>query len=281
MPRNGNVAFPEIDPVAFSVGFLTVRWYGLMYVVGFIGAWALAQYRTRRSDLSFSRDDVDTLIFYLAVGLILGARAGYVVFYNFDLFMREPSYLFRVWEGGMSFHGGLVGVIAAGWLFSKRYKKEFLRTTDFFAPLAPIGLTAGRFGNFINAELYGRPTDVPWGMIFPGAGPLPRHPSQLYQMALEGVLLFAILWWYSGRPRPAGVVSGLFLFLYGVFRTFVELFREPDAHIGFISGEWLTMGMLLSLPMVAAGAYFVIRGYQKVPDSSSASNVKHGRKSVK
>ncbi len=259
--------FPEIDPIAIEIGFLKIRWYGLMYVIGFLGAWLLAQYRTRRDDVSFNREQVDSLIFYLALGLIVGARVGYVIFYNFGLFMREPSYLLRVWEGGMSFHGGALGVMAASWLFKRNYGKGYLEITDYFLPFAPIGLCAGRVGNFINAELWGRTTDVPWGVIFPHGGPLPRHPSQLYEAALEGVVLFTILMLYSMKPRARGSVSGLLLLCYGLFRTFVEFFREPDAHIGYLAGGWLTMGMILSFPMVVAGAGLLVWAHTRRSES--------------
>jgi len=264
------LTFPEIDPIAVEIGFIKIRWYGLMYVIGFFAAWMLARYRTRRrADIDFTNEDIDGIIFYLALGVIVGARVGYVLFYNFGLFLREPSYLFRVWEGGMSFHGGVIGVVVAAWLFGKRYRKSFLAIFDLITPFAPIGLAAGRIGNFINAELWGRTTDVSWAMVFPGGGPLPRHPSQLYEAALEGVALFLILWFYSARPRPRGAVAGLFLFGYGVFRTFVEFFREPDDHIGYLAGDWLTMGILLSLPMVLIGGAIVIWAYRTQPTAES------------
>lgn len=260
------LTFPEIDPIAIDIGFIKIRWYGLMYVIGFFAGWTLARYRAkRRSDIDFTGEDIDGIIFYLALGVIIGARVGYVLFYNFGLFLREPLYLFRVWEGGMSFHGGVIGVIVAAWLFGRRYQKSFLAIFDLITPFAPIGLAAGRIGNFINAELWGRTTDVPWGMVFPGGGSLPRHPSQLYEAALEGLALFLILWFYSVKPRPRGAVAGLFLLGYGAFRTFVEFFREPDGHIGYLVGDWLTMGILLSLPMVIAGVAIVYWAYRTQP----------------
>jgi phosphatidylglycerol:prolipoprotein diacylglycerol transferase len=185
--------------------------------------------------------------------VILGGRIGYTLFYGFDQLRADPAFVLRIWQGGMSFHGGLLGVLIAAWLFGRRHGHRFFAVTDFIAPLVPIGLGAGRLGNFINGELWGRVSDLPWAMVFPHAGPLPRHPSQLYEFALEGVVLFAVLWLYSARPRPCMAVSGLFLVGYGLARSAVEFAREPDPHLGFLAGDWLTMGMLLSLPMVLAG----------------------------
>jgi len=193
---------------------------------------------------------------------VLGGRAGYVLFYNFDKFLADPLWLFAVWEGGMSFHGGLLGVIIAMYWFGQKHGKSLMEMGDFIAPLIPIGLGAGRVGNFIGGELWGRTTDLPWGVIFPRGGDLPRHPSQLYEFVLEGVVLFIVLWWFSSKPRPRMAVSGLFLLLYGVFRSMVEFVREPDAHIEFIAFNWLTMGQLLSLPMILIGGAFIWFAYQ-------------------
>lgn len=255
---------PDFDPVAFSLGPLEIHWYGLTYVAAFLGGWWLASLRTRRADSPLSREQLGDLLFYLAIGAILGGRFGFVVFYHFDRFLADPLWLFRIWEGGMAFHGGLIGVLVAMLLFARRLGLRFFQVADFVAPLVPVGLGLGRLGNFINGELWGRPTDVPWGMVFPRAGDeLARHPSQLYQFALEGVLLFAVLWWFSARPRPRMAISGLFLAGYGVVRSSVEFFREPDEHLGFIAMEWMTMGQLLSLPMLLAGVAMMVWAYRR------------------
>lgn len=258
---------PDFDPVAVSLGPLQVRWYGLMYMFGFLSGWQLGRWRARLSQTRpgapgvWKQEEMDDLIAWLVVGLIVGARLGYMLFYDFAGWMRDPLQLLRVWEGGMSFHGGAIGVCAAFWLFAKKTGRSFLQVADFVVPLAPPGLAFGRLGNFINGELWGRPTDLPWAVVFPDprAGGLPRHPSQLYEMALEGVALFAILWWYSSKPRPVGRTAGLFTLGYGSFRFLVEFAREPDAHIGYLAFGWLTMGMLLCLPMMAVGGWLFFR----------------------
>jgi phosphatidylglycerol:prolipoprotein diacylglycerol transferase len=259
---------PDLDPVAIAIGPVKVHWYGLMYLVGFLGGWALGRWRAGRPGSTWSRDDVSDLLFYIAVGVIVGGRLGYVLFYNPAYFAQHPLEIVAIWSGGMSFHGGLLGVIAAMWLFGRRGRRGFWAVADFVAPLVPVGLGAGRIGNFINHELWGRVTDMPWGMVFQGpeAGPLPRHPSQLYQAALEGLVLFAVLWIYSRHPRPAGRVSGLFLLLYGIFRFLVEFVREPDPQLGFLAFGWVTMGQVLSLPMIVFGAWLLWR-----PRRSSAA----------
>jgi phosphatidylglycerol:prolipoprotein diacylglycerol transferase len=256
---------PDFDPVAFSIGPLKVRWYGLMYLVGFVTAWALGRYRAKRPASGWQPTQVDDLVFYGAMGVILGGRIGYVVFYGFSAFLHNPLMLFKVWEGGMSFHGGLLGVLIAMLLFTRKVNKSFFEITDFIAPLIPQGLFFGRIGNFINGELWGRVSELPWAMVFhtPGAGSLPRHPSQLYEAALEGVVLFIILWLYSARPRPVRAVSGLFLVCYGVFRFTVEFVREPDAQLGYIAFDWLTMGQLLSLPMILFGVWLLVLAYRR------------------
>lgn len=256
--------YPQIDPVAISIGPVKIHWYGLTYLVGFLSAWFLGRLRARKPGSPLNEEQMGDLIFYAALGVILGGRFGYVVFYNFELFLADPLWLFRIWEGGMAFHGGLLGVLIAMAWFARKIGRTFFQITDFVAPLVPIGLGAGRIGNFINGELWGKPTDVAWGMVFPKApDALVRHPSQLYQFAMEGILLFAILWWFSARPRPRMAVSGLFLALYGVFRIIAEFFRQPDAQLGYLALDWITMGQVLSLPMVLAGVAMMIWAYRR------------------
>lgn len=208
------------------------------------------------------KDEVSDLLFAGFLGVVLGGRIGYVLFYQFDAFLADPLFLFKVWTGGMSFHGGLLGVIAAMFWFARKTKRTFFTVSDFIAPLVPFGLGAGRMGNFINGELWGRVTDVPWAMVFPTGGPFARHPSQLYEFALEGVVLFLILNWFIRKPRPAGAVSGLFLIGYGAFRFIVEFFREPDAHLGLF-GDWISMGQILSTPMIILGALMMVWAYRR------------------
>ena len=279
---------PDIDPVAVSLGPISVHWYGLMYLIGFAAAWGLAM---RRSGFDYSpikRDHVDDLIFYSAVGVVLGGRFGYVLFYNFDKFLLDPLWLFKVWEGGMSFHGGMLGVIAAMWLYARRIKVGIGELLDFVVPLVPIGLGMGRIGNFIGQELWGRAADasaVPWAMVFPNDPQgIARHPSQLYQAALEGVLLFAIVYGFSSRPRPVWSVGGLFIACYGCFRFVVEFFREPDSHIGFDALGWLTRGQLLSLPMIVVGLLLVLHAYRQratIPVAPPVSRRQQGKKTGK
>jgi phosphatidylglycerol:prolipoprotein diacylglycerol transferase len=245
---------PQFDPVAISLGPLAVRWYGLMYLVGFVLFMVLGRYRARHNVLTgWLPRDVDDLLFYGVLGVILGGRLGYVLFYKPAYYLANPLEILAVWQGGMAFHGGFLGVLVAVWFYARRTRRNFLDVTDFVAPLIPLGLAAGRLGNFINAELVGRVTDVPWAMIFPSVDNLPRHPSQLYQFALEGVLLFAILWWYGSRARPRGAISGLFLLGYGVLRFAAEFFRQPDEFLGLL-GLGLSMGQWLSVPMILGGA---------------------------
>lgn len=256
--------YPQFDPVALSLGPIQVHWYGLTYLVGFAAGWWLGRIRSHKPWSPLNEQQVGDLLFYMALGVILGGRFGYVLFYNFDVFLADPLWLLRVWEGGMSFHGGLLGVMLAFWWYGRKTGAGFWRIADFVAPLVPVGLGAGRIGNFINGELWGKPTDVPWAMVFPQApDSLARHPSQLYQFALEGVALFAILWWFSARPRPRMAVSGLFLIGYGVFRFLVEFVREPDPQLGYLAFDWLTMGQVLSTPMIAAGAILMIIAYRR------------------
>lgn len=260
----------DIDPVLLDVGPLKVHWYGVMYLVGFAAAWWLGCVRARKPGSGWTEEQVSDLVFWGAMGVVLGGRFGYVLFYNFDQFLADPLWLFAVWEGGMSFHGGLLGVIFVLWMWGRKYNKSLLEMGDFVAPLIPIGLGAGRVGNFIGGELWGRATDLPWGVVFPRtADGLARHPSQLYEFALEGVLLFIILWWYSSQPRPRMAVSGLFLMLYGLFRSLVELVREPDSHLGFLAFDWLTMGQLLSVPMILIGAGMIGVAYARSVESAN------------
>lgn len=249
----------EINPVALELGPLKVHWYGLMYLIGFAAAWWLGVRRARKPGSGWTEEQISDVIFWGAMGVVLGGRAGYVIFYNFDRFIEDPLWLFAVWEGGMSFHGGLLGVIAAMYLFGRKHGKSLFEMTDFIAPLIPVGLGAGRIGNFIGGELWGRVTDQPWGVVFPRGGDLPRHPSQLYEFVLEGVVLFVVLWWFSAKPQPRMAVSGMFLLLYGCFRSLVEFVREPDEHIMFLAFDWLTMGQLLSLPMIFLGGFLLLR----------------------
>ncbi len=255
---------PQFDPVAISLGPLKVHWYGLTYLVGFLVGWWLGRIRARKPWSPINEQQMGDVLFYIAIGVILGGRFGYVLFYNFDRFLMDPLWLLRVWEGGMSFHGGLLGVMLAMWWFGRKVGRSFFEIADFIAPLVPVGLGAGRIGNFINGELWGRATDVPWGMVFPQApDDLARHPSQLYQFALEGVVLFIALWWFSSRPRPKMAVSGLFLALYGSFRFVVEFVRQPDVQLGYLAFDWLTMGQLLSLPMIVAGLALMVFAYRR------------------
>ncbi|OOZ38784.1 prolipoprotein diacylglyceryl transferase [Solemya pervernicosa gill symbiont] len=257
------LTYPNIDPVALALGPVKIHWYGLMYLIGFAAAWWLGRFRARKADSGWKVEQIDDLIFYAALGVILGGRIGYILFYNFANFIDNPLILIRIWEGGMSFHGGLLGVLVSMLLFGRKVEKGFFTITDFIAPLVPVGLMAGRIGNFINGELWGRVTDHSIGMVFPGGGPMPRHPSQLYEAALEGLILFLLLWWFSAKPRPRMAVSGLFLIGYGVARTVVEFAREPDDHLGFIAFDWLTMGQMLSLPMVMFGVVLLAFAYRR------------------
>jgi phosphatidylglycerol:prolipoprotein diacylglycerol transferase len=268
--------YPAIDPVALAIGPIQIHWYGLMYLIGFAGGWWLGRIRAARPGSGWTPKDVDDLLFYIALGVILGGRLGYTIFYNLPVFLQNPLSLFAIWQGGMSFHGGLLGVMFAMWLFGRRRARPFFQVTDFIAPFVTIGLGAGRVGNFINGELWGRFTSLPWGFQLPcgrfpeycsgqlygTAWSLPVHPSQLYEALLEGLLLFLILWLYSSRPRPVMATSGLFLVCYGIFRFLVEFVRLPDAHIGYLAFGWLTMGHLLTLPMLIGGLILLVLAYR-------------------
>jgi len=255
--------FPNIDPVAISLGPVQIHWYGLMYMVGFIAAWWLIRRWALKANSGWTLQQVDDLIFYCALGVVLGGRFGYIFFYNFDTFLQDPLMILRVWEGGMSFHGGILGVAAAMYLFARQTGHAFLEVADRVAVVTPIGLGAGRIGNFINSELWGRTTDVPWGVVFPNGGALPRHPSQLYEFALEGVVLFVCLALYSRFKPPVGALAATLVLLYGAFRFIVEFFRMPDQHLGFVAFGWMTKGQLLSLPMVGIGLLVLMWVYQR------------------
>ncbi|QUJ67996.1 prolipoprotein diacylglyceryl transferase [Photobacterium sp. GJ3] len=260
--NQGYLTFPNFDPVLFEIGPLAIRWYGLMYLVGFMFALWLANRRADKPNSGWTRDQVSDLLFFGFLGVVVGGRVGYVLFYNFDVFLADPLYLFKVWTGGMSFHGGLLGVMTAMLWYARKQGRRFFDVADFVAPLVPFGLGAGRLGNFINGELWGRVTEVPWAMVFPTGGPLPRHPSQLYEFFLEGLVLLIILNVFIRKPRPAGAVSGLFLIGYGTFRFLVEYCREPDAQLGLFGG-WISMGQILSLPMIIGGALLMLWAYKR------------------
>lgn len=256
------LTYPNIDPVAISLGPLQVHWYGLMYIFGIGAAWIMARRRAQEPGFPWTASQIEDLIFYCAIGLMIGGRLGYIVFYNFSAFLHDPAMIFRVWEGGMSFHGGMLGAFAGMWVFARSVGARFFEVTDFIAPYVPLGLFTGRIGNFINGELWGKPSDVPWAMVFPSGGPEPRHPSQLYEAMLEGVVLFILLQWYLRLNPPRTAVSGMFLLLYGIFRFGVEFVRLPDAHIGYLAFGWLTMGMILTLPMIVVGLLILAYAYR-------------------
>jgi phosphatidylglycerol---prolipoprotein diacylglyceryl transferase len=255
---------PNFDPIAFHLGPLPVRWYGIMYLVGFALAFWLGRLRIKRAQSgAVTLALLDDLLFFGVLGVVLGGRLGYVLFYKPGYYLlQNPLEIPAVWHGGMSFHGGFLGVLLAVWWVARKHRLRWLEVTDFLAPLAPLAFAAGRLGNFINGELPGRVTTVPWGMVFPGAGPLPRHPSQLYQFALEGVLLFVILWIYSAKPRPVGAVSAVFLIGYGSLRFAVEFFREPDDFLGLLALN-LSMGQWLSAPMIVAGIALLVWAWRR------------------
>ncbi|MEE9352318.1 MAG: prolipoprotein diacylglyceryl transferase [Thiotrichaceae bacterium] len=267
------ITHPNIDPVAIKLGPLAVHWYGIMYVIGFLAFLYLGKMRARRKGSLIAPEQVDDMMFYGALGVVLGGRLGYVLFYSFDKFLQDPIMLFKTTQGGMSFHGGLLGVLFISWLLARKYKLKFLEIGDFIAPMIPIGLGAGRIANFLNQELWGKPTDVAWGVVFPKSGDgIARHPSQIYEFLLEGVVLFLILWIYSKKPRPVGRISGLFLLFYGLFRAFVEFYRLPDAHVGYLAFGWLTEGQLLSLPMIIFGLILIALSYRHLPNSNTQGN---------
>lgn len=247
----------HINPILIEVGPFRLSWYGLMYVLGFAASYFLVRYQMKRKDFGVSKLEIENLYFYLILGLVIGARLGYVLFYDLAMYLADPLEIFAIWHGGMSFHGGLIGVLIVGILFCWKNKKSFWKIADLIIVTVPIGLGLGRIGNFINGELFGRVTEVPWGMIFPKGGPLPRHPSQLYESALEGGLLFLILWYLKDKKLPDGSLLGIFLILYGAFRFFVEFFREPDVQLGYILGPF-TMGQVLCSVMILGGVCLMI-----------------------
>ena len=247
----------NINPILIELGPFRLSWYGLMYVFGFVASYLLVKYQMKQKDFGISKLEVENLYFYLILGLVIGARLGYILFYDLKMYLENPFEIVAIWHGGMSFHGGLIGVLIVGIVFCWKNKKSFWKVSDLIIVTAPMGLGLGRIGNFINGELYGRVTQVPWGMIFPKGGPLPRHPSQLYESALEGGLLFLILWFLKDRRLPAGGLLAIFLFFYGAFRFFVEFFREPDAQLGLVFRPF-TMGQVLCALMVAGGVLLMI-----------------------
>jgi phosphatidylglycerol:prolipoprotein diacylglycerol transferase len=246
------LTYPHIDPVIVRIGPLAVRWYGLMYLLGFLAGFFLIRSLARYRRCDFSANQLSDLLFYAVVGVVLGGRLGYVLFYDPLFYVHHPLQVPAIWQGGMSFHGGLLGVVVAVILWCRRHHKDPLLTGDIMVTAATVGLGLGRIGNFINGELWGRPTQLPWGMVFPGAGPLPRHPSQLYEALLEGVVLLLVLWWLHRRRVARGVPFFAFFALYGLFRSMVETVRAPDAHIGLLWGG-ITMGQVLSVPMILIG----------------------------
>ncbi|MEO5330825.1 MAG: prolipoprotein diacylglyceryl transferase [Magnetococcus sp. YQC-5] len=256
------IPFPQIDPVLIHIGPLAIRWYGLMYTLTFLLGWPLLKIQAKRQSLGLSTEVLADLMMGTLLGVILGGRLGYILFYHFAYYLANPLAMLRVWEGGMSFHGGLLGVLLAGYLFARKHGVPFLALGDLLAVVTPMGLLLGRIGNFINGELWGRPTDLPWGVLFPGAGPEPRHPSQLYEAGLEGVFLLALLWWLGRKRRAPGFLGGVFLTGYAICRLLVELVREPDAHLGILS-LGLTMGQWLSLPMLLIGLGLIYHARQK------------------
>ena len=264
--------YPQIDPVALAIGPLKIHWYGLMYLIGIGAAWLILSRRLNRFDPTWTKEKLSDLVFWVAMGVIVGGRLGYVLFYDLSAYIANPLLIFEVWKGGMAFHGGLIGVMLAVWGFGKRNGKSFFQIMDFIAPVVPIGLGAGRIGNFINAELWGKASDVPWAMIFPtDPQQLARHPSQLYQFALEGVALFIILWLYSRKPRPTMAVSGMFALFYGIFRFIVEFVRVPDAQLGYLAFGWVTMGQILCIPMIMGGLFLIWWAYQRDPAAQKAA----------
>jgi phosphatidylglycerol---prolipoprotein diacylglyceryl transferase len=264
-----SIPFPAIDPVLIEIGPIAIRWYALAYIAGLLGGWLMARALVRADGLwgetaRPGAESLDDLLVYVAFGVIIGGRLGYVLFYNIDHFIDHPASILAVWQGGMAFHGGLAGAAVAIWLFARRQRVSALTVADICAVVAPIGIFLGRIANFIKPELWGRPTDVPWGIVFPGAGPLPRHPSQLYEAALEGALLFVILLALAraGFLRRPGYIAGAFAAGYGIARIVSEFYREPDPQLGFLFGG-ATMGILLSVPLIVAGFALIVHARRR------------------
>ena len=271
------LTYPEINPIALKLGPVAIHWYGIMYAIGFVGGWILLRMRIKHFHLSWTTDQLSDLVLYIVLGVILGGRLGYAVFYNLPNSVAHPLQILAIWDGGMSFHGGFIGVMIAIALYGRKYKRRFFEIADFIVPVVSIGLGTGRIGNFINGELWGKFADLPWTMQLPcsdsrfirycnGASTgysLPRHPSQLYEFFLEGVVLFTVLWWFSRKPRPRMAVSGSFALLYGIFRFTVEFVRLPDAQLGYLAFNWVTMGQVLSLPMIVVGIVLLGLSYRK------------------
>jgi phosphatidylglycerol:prolipoprotein diacylglycerol transferase len=254
---------PDINPVLVTIGPVKIHWYGVMYLLAFAMAWFLGNYRAKLSNGQWTQTNISDLIFYCMVGVVVGGRLGYMVFYSLPNFIADPLSVVEVWQGGMSFHGGLIGVLIAIRLFSHRYRKSFFEITDFTASLVPLGIAAGRLGNFINSELWGKTTHLPWGVVFPRVDSFPRHPSQLYELLLEGIVLFFIVWIFSAKPRPKMAVSGVFSLGYGIFRSILEFFRVPDPQHGYLAGGWLTMGQILSMPLIIGGIILIVLAYSR------------------
>ena len=258
------IQYPSIDPVLLKIGPLKIHWYGVTYLVGFLLIWLGLSFRVKKSKGLWTSDQLSDIIFYGILGVLLGGRIGYIVFYNFSDYISHPLEMIKVWDGGMSFHGGLIGVIIAFIIYGKKINKSLFQISEFVLPFVPIGLGMGRIGNFINAELWGKVTNLPWAMVFPtDPTQLPRHPSMLYEFLLEGVVLFIILIWFSKKTRPRLAIAGLFLLLYGCFRFLVEFVRVPDQQLGYLAWNWLTMGQILSFPMIIIGIIWLFRAYTK------------------
>ncbi len=251
--------YHDLSPVAFRIGGIEMHWYGLMYLTGFIIGWLLGRYRAGKPDSGWTKSEVDDLLTITMLGVILGGRLGYVIFYDPMTYFRHPLEILQIWHGGMSFHGGLLGALGAFWYFARTRKKSFWSVSDFVAPLVPQALFWGRLGNFINGELWGKTTDLPWGVVFKTGGNMARHPSQLYEALLEGLVLFIVLWIYSSKKREPGQISGVFAIGYGLARIAVEFVRIPDAHIGYLAFGWLTMGQVLCIPLILLGIWLVFR----------------------
>jgi phosphatidylglycerol:prolipoprotein diacylglycerol transferase len=260
--------YPGFNPIAFEIGPLKVHWYGIMYLIGFAAAWLLARSRAKKPGSTWKPNDVDDLVFYTMLGVIFGGRIGYVLFYGLSFWAKDPWYPIKIHDGGMSFHGGMIGVIVAMVIYALRNKRAIGDVCDFTVPLPGLGLFFGRIGNFINGELWGKPTTVPWGFEVNGEV---RHASQLYEAFFEGIVLFAIIWWYTSKPRPRFAPSGLFLIVYGIVRFCIEFVRVPDEQISYLAGGWLTMGQVLSAPMIIVGVVLMVWAYRRgVPSGNLA-----------